>query len=65
MVKAYRLSDWFRIRHYASTNEIKYQRKETVYGQNANFVFETASGSNYSYPVNFIGRIRTLTIGEL
>lgn len=22
--------DWFRIRHYASTNEIKYQRKETV-----------------------------------
>ena len=22
--------DWFRIRHYASTNEIKYQRKETI-----------------------------------
>ena len=22
--------DWFRIRHYASTNEIKYQRKETM-----------------------------------
>ena len=41
--------DWFRIRHYASTNEIKYQRKETIYSQNPSFVFETASGSNYQY----------------
>ena len=63
--------DWFRIRHYASTNEIKYQRKETVYGQNANFVFETASGSNYSYPsatrpkVISLDGSGTLTIGEL
>ena len=63
--------DWFRIRHYASTNEIKYQRKETVYGQNADFVFETASGSNYSYPsasrpkVISLNGTGTLTIGEL
>ena len=40
--------DWFRIRHYAATNEIKYQRKETVYSQNTDD-FETASGSNYQY----------------
>ena len=63
--------DWFRIRHYASTNEIKYQRKETVYGQNANFVFETASGSNYNYLsasrplVISLNGSGTLTIGEL
>ena len=63
--------DWFRIRHYAATNEIKYQLKETVYGQNANFVFETASGSNYSYPsasrpkVISLDGTGTLTIGEL
>ena len=63
--------DWFRIRHYASTNEIKYQLKETVYSQNTNFVFETASGSNYSYPsasrpkVISLDGSGTLTIGEL
>ena len=63
--------DWFRIRHYASTNEIKYQRKETVYSQNPDFVFETASGSNYSYPsasrpkVISLDGTGTLTIGEL
>lgn len=63
--------DWFRIRHYASTNEIKYQLKETVYSQNPNFVFETASGSNYSYPsvsrpkVISLDGTGTLTIGEL
>ncbi len=63
--------DWFRIRHYASTNEIKYQRKETVYGQNPNFVFETASGSNYNYLlasrplVISLDGSGTLTIGEL
>ena len=63
--------DWFRIRHYASTNEIKYQLKETVYSQNPNFVFQTASGSNYSYPsasrpkVISLDGSGTLTIGEL
>jgi len=63
--------DWFRIRHYASTNEIKYQRKETVYSQNPNFVFETASGSNYQYPASSrplvisLNGTGTLTIGEL
>jgi len=63
--------DWFRIRHYASTNEIKYQLKETVYSQNADFVFETTSGSNYSYPsasrpkVISLNGSGTLTIGEL
>lgn len=63
--------DWFRIRHYASTNEIKYQRKETVYSQNPNFVFETATDSNYSYPsasrpkVISLDGTGTLTIGEL
>jgi hypothetical protein len=63
--------DWFRIRHYASTNEIKYQRKETVYGQNPNFVFETASGSNYNYPsasrpkVISLDGTGNLTIGQL
>lgn len=67
----YAQGDFFRIRHYASTNEIKYQRKETVYGQNANFVFETASGSNYNYPsasrplVISLDGTGTLTVGEL
>lgn len=63
--------DWFRIRHYASTNEIKYQRKETVYGQNSDFVFETASGSNYNYPtasrplIISLDGTGNLTIGQL
>ena len=63
--------DFFRIRHYASTNEIKYQRKETVYSQNPNFVFETATDSNYSYPsasrpkVISLDGTGNLTIGEL
>jgi len=29
--------DWFRIRHYASTNEIKYQRKEPIYVDDPDF----------------------------
>ena len=63
--------DWFRIRHYASTNEIKYQLKETVYSQNTNFVFQTASGSNYQYisterpTVISLDGTGNLTIGEL
>ena len=63
--------DWFRIRHYASTNEVKFQKKQTVYSQNKDFVFETASGSNYSYPsasrplVISLDGSGTLTIGEL
>jgi hypothetical protein len=63
--------DWFRIRHYASTNEVKFQKRQTVYSQNPNFVFETASGSNYSYPsasrpkVISLDGSGTLTLGEL
>ena len=63
--------DWFRIRHYASTNEVKFQKKQTVYSQNKDFVFETASGSNYHYPsasrplVISLDGSGTLTIGEL
>ena len=63
--------DWFRIRHYASTNEVKFQKKQTVYSQNKDFVFETASGSNYHYPsvsrplVISLDGTGTLTIGEL
>lgn len=29
--------DWFRIRHYAATNEMKYQRKETLYVDDTDF----------------------------
>ena len=67
----YAQGDFFRIRHYASTNEVKYQKKQTIYSQNTNFVFETASGSNYSYPsasrplVISLDGSGTLTIGEL
>ena len=35
------VGDWFRIRHYASTNEVKFQKKQAVYSQNTNFVFQT------------------------
>ena len=65
------VGDWFRIRHYASTNEVKFQKRQTVYSQNPDFVFETASGSNYSYPsasrplVISLDGTGTLTIGEL
>ena len=65
------VGDWFRIRHYASTNEVKFQKKQAVYSQNTNFVFQTASGSNYSYPsasrpkVISLDGSGTLTIGEL
>ena len=67
----YAQGDFFRIRHYASTNEVKYQKRQTVYSQNTNFVFETASGSNYSYPsasrplVISLDGSGTLTLGEL
>jgi len=42
--------DWFRIRHYANENEVQFQKRQTIYGQNPDFVLETASGSNYNYP---------------
>ena len=42
--------DWFRIRHYSANNEIHFQKRQTVYTQNPDFVIETASGSNYIYP---------------
>ena len=42
--------DWFRIRHYSTSNEIHFQKRQTVYSQNPDFVIETASGSNYNYP---------------
>jgi hypothetical protein len=67
----YAQGDFFRIRHYASSNEVKYQKRQTVYSQNPNFVFETASGSNYNYPsvsrplVISLDGTGTLTIGEL
>ena len=35
--KSISLGDWFRIRHYASTNEIHYQRKETLYVDDTDF----------------------------
>jgi hypothetical protein len=67
----YAQGDFFRIRHYASSNEIKYQRKQTVYSQNPNFVFETATDSNYSYPIASRPKVISLdgtgnlTIGQL
>ena len=67
----YAQGDFFRIRHYASSNKVKYQKRQTVYSQNPNFVFETASGSNYNYPsasrplVISLDGTGTLTIGEL
>ncbi len=67
----YAQGDFFRIRHYASSNEVKYQKRQTVYSQNPNFVFETATGSNYNYPsasrplVISLDGTGTLTIGEL
>ena len=62
--------DFFRIRHYASTNQVHFQRRQKVYSQNADFVLETASGSNYNYPsaqrplVVALDGTGNLTIGE-
>ena len=70
-ITTYAQGDWFRVRHYASSNQVHFQKRQTVYSQNTNFVFETASGSNYSYPsasrplVISLDGTGTLTIGEL
>jgi hypothetical protein len=70
-ITTYAQGDWFRVRHYASSNQVHFQKRQTVYSQNPNFVFETASGSNYSYPsasrpkVISLDGTGTLTIGEL
>ena len=63
--------DFFRIRHYSQSNEIHFQKRQTVYSQNADFVIETASGSNYNYPsanrplVIALDGTGNLTIGQL
>ena len=44
------VGDFFRIRHSASSNQVHFQKRQIVYGHDTSFVFETASGSNYSYP---------------
>ena len=70
-ITTYAQGDWFRVRHYASSNQVHFQKRQTVYSQNKDFVFETASGSNYSYPsasrpkVISLDGSGTLTIGEL
>ena len=70
-ITTYAQGDWFRVRHYASSNQVHFQKRQTVYSQNTDFVFETASGSNYQYPaasrplVISLDGTGTLTIGEL
>ena len=70
-ITTYAQGDWFRVRHYASSNQVHFQKRQTVYSQNKDFVFETASGSNYSYPsasrpkVISLDGTGTLTTGEL
>jgi hypothetical protein len=41
--ETYESGDWFRIRHYSANNEIKFQKREDVYGANASL-----RTSNYS-----------------
>ena len=48
--ETYESGDWFRIRHYSASNEIRFQKRQVVYGHDASFVIETATGSNYTYP---------------
>ena len=36
--------DWFRIRHYASTNEVKFQKRQTVYVDDADFCLSQTCG---------------------
>lgn len=45
------LGDFFRIRHYSSTNEIKFQKKQTIYGEDTDYVFPTTptSGVNHVF----------------
>jgi len=68
---AYNAGDWFRIRHYSQSNEIQFQKRQTVYGHDSSFVIETASGSNYNYPtasrpdVIAIDNSGNLTAGQL
>ena len=38
------VGDWFRIRHYASTNEVKFQKRQTVYVDDADFCLSQTCG---------------------
>lgn len=64
------VGDFFRIRHYALTNQIHFQKRQKVYSQNPSFVIETASGNNYNYPsgqrplVISLDGTGNLTVGE-
>ena len=40
---------WLRIRHYSGDNLIKFQKLQTIYEQDPDFVFPTTSGTNYTY----------------
>ena len=67
----YENGDWFRIRHYSTSNEIHFQKRQIVYSQNLDFVIETATGSNYNYSsanrplVVALDGTGNLTIGQL
>ena len=38
--------DWFRIRHYSSTNQIHFQKKQPIYGDDLDFCLNQACGLN-------------------
>lgn len=40
---------WIRIRHYSGDNLIKFQKLQTIYEEDPDFVFPTTSGTNYTY----------------
>ena len=40
---------WIRIRHYSDDNLIKFQKLQTIYEEDPDFVFPTTSGSDYTY----------------
>lgn len=57
--ETYESGDWFRIRHYSANNEIKFQKREDVYGANASLRSSTYSVQDDSDVGNYVVFLKT------
>jgi hypothetical protein len=54
--------DWFRIRHYSSTNEIHFQKRQIIYSPLPNFALPTSPNNGHSTHYNYAEEDRPLAV---
>ena len=54
--------DYFRIRHYATDNTIRFQKRQTIYGADTNYVFPTSPNNGHSNNHTFATADRPLVV---